>query len=72
MAKRIISTGRGGTGKTSFIALATKYLSSSNDPSLVIDIDGDQNLADMLGVDLEKEKVRTAGRILAKAGYRGN
>jgi len=26
---------------------------------LLIDIDGDQNLADMLGVDLEKEKVRT-------------
>ena len=64
MAKRIISTGRGGTGKTSFIALATKYLSSSNYPSLLIDIDGDQNLADMLGVDLEKEKVRTVLDVL--------
>jgi CO dehydrogenase maturation factor len=59
MAKVIVSTGRGGTGKTSFIALATKYLSSPRYPSLLLDIDGDQNLADMLGVDLERERVRT-------------
>ncbi len=59
MARRVISTGRGGSGKTTFIALAAKYLSSVTSPLLVIDVDGDQNLADMLGVDLEKEKVRT-------------
>ena len=59
MAKVIVSTGRGGSGKTTFIALATKYLSSSNYPSLVIDLDGDQSLADMLGIDLGNENVKT-------------
>jgi len=32
MAKRIVFTGRGVTGKTTFIALATKYLSSPIHP----------------------------------------
>ena len=64
IVKRIISTGRGGTGKTTFIALATKYLSSPKYPSLLIDIDGDQNLADMLGVDLERVKVKTVLDVL--------
>lgn len=59
MASRIISTGRGGSGKTTFIALAARYLSSIASPLLVIDVDGDQNLGDMLGVDLEREEVRT-------------
>jgi CO dehydrogenase maturation factor len=59
MARRVISTGRGGSGKTTFIALVAKYLNSADHALLVVDIDGDQNLADMLGVDLEKEKVRT-------------
>ena len=48
MVRRIISTGRGGSGKTMFIALATRCLSATDYPSLVIDIDADQNLADML------------------------
>ncbi|MGB2856995.1 MAG: ArsA-related P-loop ATPase, partial [Dehalococcoidia bacterium] len=56
MGKRIVSTGRGGTGKTTFTALATRYLAG---PLLLIDIDPDQSLADMLGIDLEKEGVRT-------------
>lgn len=47
MAKIIVSTGRGGTGKTTFAALAARYLES---PFLLIDLDPDQNLADMLGV----------------------
>jgi len=56
MGKKIVVTGRGGTGKSTFAALASRYLA---DPMLLIDIDPDQSLADMLGVDLEKEKVRT-------------
>jgi CO dehydrogenase maturation factor len=56
MGKKLVTTGRGGTGKTTFAALATKYLKP---PLLLIDIDPDQSLADMLGVDLEKERVRT-------------
>lgn len=61
MGKRIVSTGRGGTGKTTFTALATRYLAH---PLLLIDIDPDQSLADMLGIDLEKEGVRTVLDIL--------
>jgi CO dehydrogenase maturation factor len=70
MGKRIVSTGRGGSGKTTFTALATRYLAR---PLLLIDIDPDQSLADMLGIDLEKEGVRTVLDILydiqKKEGY---
>jgi len=61
MGRKIVSTGRGGTGKTTFTALATRYLAR---PLLLIDIDPDQSLADMLGIDLEKEGVRTVLDIL--------
>jgi CO dehydrogenase maturation factor len=61
MARTIVSTGRGGTGKTTFTALAARYLAR---PVLLIDIDPDQSLADMLGVDLEEEGVRTILDIL--------
>ena len=70
MGVRIVSTGRGGTGKTTFTALAVKYLAC---PVLLIDIDPDQSLSDMLGVDLEKEGVRTVSDMLydiqKKEGY---
>ena len=70
MVKRIVTTGRGGAGKTTFAALATKYLSP---PLLLIDIDPDQSLGEMLGIDLEKEGVRTILDILfdiqKKQGY---
>lgn len=52
----IVSTGRGGTGKSTFVALATKYLPS---PMLLLDIDPDQSLADMLGIDLEATIIKT-------------
>ncbi len=52
----IVATGRGGTGKSTFVALASKYLPP---PLLLLDIDPDQSLADMLGVDLEAAKVKT-------------
>jgi CO dehydrogenase maturation factor len=61
MGRRIVSTGRGGAGKTTFAALATKYLAP---PLLLVDIDPDQSLADALGIDLEKEGVRTILDIL--------
>jgi len=56
MGRKIVVTGRGGTGKSTFAALASRYLAA---PMLLIDIDPDQSLADMLGIDLEKEKVST-------------
>lgn len=61
MVERIVSTGRGGTGKTTFVALASKCLES---PQLLIDLDPDQSLAGMVGVDLEKEGVRTISDVL--------
>jgi CO dehydrogenase nickel-insertion accessory protein CooC1 len=57
MAKIIVSTGRGGTGKTTFVAVAARYLES---PFLLIDLDPDQNLADMLGIDLDNESIITS------------
>ena len=55
MAK-IVTIGRGGTGKTSFTALLAKYLIEIGDtPLLLIDTDPDQNLGEMVGVDLETE-----------------
>jgi CO dehydrogenase maturation factor len=56
----IVSTGRGGTGKSTFVALASRYLKP---PLLLLDIDPDQSLATMLGVDLEATRIETeAGR----------
>lgn len=54
--KVIIATGRGGTGKSTFVALASRYLKP---PLLLLDIDPDQSLADMLGVDLEATRIDT-------------
>jgi CO dehydrogenase maturation factor len=56
MARKIVSTGRGGAGKSTFVALMSRYLKP---PSLLIDLDPDQSLADMLGIDLRKEGKRT-------------
>jgi CO dehydrogenase maturation factor len=56
MGRVIVSTGRGGTGKSTFVALATRYLKP---PKLLIDLDPDQSLGDMLGVDLNEKGVKT-------------
>ena len=61
MGRVIVSTGRGGTGKSTFIALASKYL---NSPKLLIDFDPDESLADMLGVDLSEKGKRTISGVL--------
>jgi len=61
--KSIVSTGRGGSGKTSFIALLAKYLRSKNS-LLLIDADPDENLAEMIGVNLEEEKIKTISSVL--------
>lgn len=61
--KKIVSIGRGGVGKTCFIALLAKYLKDGS-PLLLIDADPDQSLAQMLGIDLEKEGIKTISDIL--------
>jgi len=61
MARKIVSTGRGGVGKSTFVALAARYL---HPPLLLIDLDPDQCLPGMVGVDLEKEKIATVSGAL--------
>jgi len=60
MAQTIAVTGRGGTGKTSFVALASRFL----DTPLLIDADPDQSLGSMLGVRLEEQDIRTISEML--------
>jgi len=61
MSKLIVVTGRGGSGKTAFAALATKYLPT---PQLLIDADADQSLAAMLGINLEETGISTISDVL--------
>ncbi len=63
----IVSMGRGGTGKTSFVALMTKYFIEVNrTPILLIDADPDQNLAEMVGIDLEREGKKTISELIVE------
>jgi len=63
----IVSMGRGGTGKTSFVALMAKHLTDIRDtPMLLIDADPDQNLAEAVGVDLEKAGRKTVSELLVE------
>jgi len=58
--KVLLVTGRGGTGKSTFAALASLFLPP---PLLLCDIDPDQSLGAMLGIDIEKTHITTeAGR----------
>ncbi len=52
----LMATGRGGTGKSTFTALASRYLRA---PRLLCDIDPDQSLGAMLGIDIEATQIKT-------------
>lgn len=62
----IVSMGRGGCGKTSFVALMTRYfIEGGETPLLLIDADPDQNLAEMvLGLTLMEAGKNTISEIL--------
>ncbi|HNX17873.1 MAG TPA: AAA family ATPase [Methanoregula sp.] len=65
--KTLVTMGRGGTGKTSFVALQTKFfLEQKKTPLLLVDVDPDQNLAEMVGVDLEREGVKTIAELVTE------
>jgi len=65
--KTIVTMGRGGTGKTSFVALMAKYLIEKEaTPLLLVDADPDQNLAEMVGVDLEVAGKKTIAELLSE------
>lgn len=63
MAKVVVSTGRGGAGKSTFAALAVRHLKA---PPLLIDADPDQSLAQLLGLDLASAGVNTISDVLYK------
>jgi CO dehydrogenase maturation factor len=63
--ERIAVVGRGGTGKTSFVALLTlHFIEKGETPVLLVDLDSDMNLAEMVGVDLEAEGKSTVSELL--------
>jgi len=63
--KTLVTMGRGGTGKTSFVALMTKcFMENNKVPLLLVDLDPDQNLAEMVGVDLERAGIRTISELI--------
>ena len=68
--KKIVALGRGGVGKSSFIALMAKYLKSRKRGSiLLIDADCDQNLADLLGLNLGQLQINTISDLLFDLRY---
>jgi len=68
----IVSMGRGGTGKTSFVALMAKYfLEVGEHPLLLVDVDPDQNLGEMVGVDLREKGKETISELLVEAFLEG-
>jgi CO dehydrogenase maturation factor len=65
--KILVTMGRGGTGKTSLVAMMTKYfVEKERTPILLVDVDPDQNLAEMVGVDLEREDVKTIAELVTE------
>ena len=65
--KTLVTIGRGGTGKTSFVAMMAKYFSEAGcSPLLLVDADPDQNLAEMVGVDLKEAGKKTISDLLVE------
>ena len=63
--KKFVTMGRGGSGKTTFVALMTKYfIEKGETPLLLVDVDPDQNLSEMVGADLTKEGRKTVSELL--------
>jgi CO dehydrogenase maturation factor len=63
----IVVTGRGGTGKTTFTTLLSRYLGEKKvEPILLVDSDPDESLADMLGIDLKKHGKRSIASVLSE------
>ena len=70
--KKLVTIGRGGTGKTSFVALTTKYLIEKGvEPILLVDADPDQNLGEMLGIDLEKQGKKSISELVVETFIEG-
>ncbi len=65
--RKIVSMGRGGSGKTSFVALMTKFfIETGRVPLLLVDVDPDQNLGEMVGLDMREEGKKTISELLVE------
>ncbi|MDH5481937.1 MAG: AAA family ATPase [Candidatus Bathyarchaeota archaeon] len=65
--KTLVTIGRGGTGKTSFVALMAKcFIEIGDTPLLLVDADPDQNLGEMVGVDLKEKGKKTVSELLVE------
>jgi CO dehydrogenase maturation factor len=65
LMKTLVTIGRGGTGKSSFVALMTKcFIEAGQAPLLLVDADPDQNLAEMVGIDLKEAGKSTISELL--------
>lgn len=65
--KTLVTMGRGGTGKTSFVALMAKYfIEIGGTPLLLVDADPDQNLGEIVGIDLKEEGKYTISELLVE------
>jgi CO dehydrogenase maturation factor len=63
--KTLVTIGRGGTGKSSFVALMTRcFIEADQTPLLLVDADPDQNLAEMVGIDLKEAGKSTIAELL--------
>ncbi len=66
MGDTIVITGRGGTGKSTFTTLFSRFLGESGvEPLLLVDSDPDQSLAEMLGIDLVAERKKSIADVLS-------
>jgi CO dehydrogenase maturation factor len=72
LMNRLVTMGRGGSGKTTFVALMTKYfIEKGETPLLLIDSDPDQNLSEMVGIDLKEEGRKTVSELLVETFLEG-
>ncbi|HOL42205.1 MAG TPA: AAA family ATPase, partial [Methanospirillum sp.] len=63
--KTIVIMGRGGTGKTSFVSLIADYfIRTHQTPLLLVDLDPDQSLGEMIGVDLADEGKKSIAELI--------
>ncbi len=63
--KTIVVMGRGGTGKTSFVSLIADYfIRTHQTPLLLVDLDPDQSLGEMIGVDLAGEGKKSIAELI--------
>lgn len=63
--KTIVVMGRGGTGKTSFVSLIADYLVQKKEtPILLVDLDPDQSLGEMIGIDLSHEGKKSIAELI--------